>query len=72
LQGQAKAKVLRAKKREENIQARKDQKKAGKSGKKGVVMKKGGNPIGKKGSKKVSRPGFEGGMKSGKGGKGKK
>jgi hypothetical protein len=75
LAGQAKAKSLRVKKREENIQARKDQKKAGKSGKKGGV-KKGGKPGGKKGGKKASRPGFEGGMKlSGKGipnGKGKK
>jgi hypothetical protein len=75
LAGQAKAKSLRVKKREENIQARKDQKKAGKSGKKGGA-KKGGKPGGKKGGKKASRPGFEGGMKlSGKGipnGKGKK
>ncbi|KAF8246348.1 SURF6-domain-containing protein [Wilcoxina mikolae CBS 423.85] len=67
LAGQAKAKSLRVKKREENIQARKDQKKAGKSGKKSGA---------KKGGKKPSRPGFEGGMKlSGKGipnGKGKK
>lgn len=72
LSGQAKAQQLRQKKREENIQARKDQKKAHKMGKKGVIMKKGGKPIGKKGPKKVSRPGFEGGFKAGKGGKGKK
>ncbi|KAF8539274.1 surfeit locus protein 6-domain-containing protein [Trichophaea hybrida] len=75
LAGQAKAKSLRVKKREENIQARKDQKKAGKSGKKSGA-KKGGKSGGKKGGKKPSRPGFEGGMKlSGKGipnGKGKK
>ncbi|KAI5816013.1 surfeit locus protein 6-domain-containing protein [Pyronema omphalodes] len=73
LAGQAKAKSERIKKREDNIQARKDAKKNGKSAKK-VVHKKGGKPSGK--NKKGGRPGFEGGMKlGGKGipnGKGKK
>ncbi|CCX09639.1 Similar to Ribosomal RNA-processing protein 14-C; acc. no. O43082 [Pyronema omphalodes CBS 100304] len=73
LAGQAKAKSERIKKREDNIQARKDAKKNGKSSKK-PVHKKGGKPGGK--GKKGGRPGFEGGMKlGGKGipnGKGKK
>lgn len=78
LAGQAKAKSLRIKKREENIQARKDAKKAGKNGKKGGATKNGAKPGGKNGKKKrkASRPGFEGAMKTGgKGipnGKGKK
>lgn len=76
LAGQAKAKSLRIKKREENIQARKDAKKAGKSGKKGGTKKGAAKPGGKNGKKKAPRPGFEGAMKTGgKGipnGKGKK
>ncbi|KAI5790128.1 surfeit locus protein 6-domain-containing protein [Geopyxis carbonaria] len=60
----AKAKHIKAKKREENIQARKDQKKDGKKGGKKASGKKG--KPGKKAFKKGSRPGFEGRMQSGK------
>lgn len=55
--GIAKAQHMKQKKREENIQARKDQKKGGKGAKKGPKKSV-------KGFKKMSRPGFEGGMKT--------
>ncbi|KFY58494.1 hypothetical protein V497_04794 [Pseudogymnoascus sp. VKM F-4516 (FW-969)] len=51
-EGIAKGQAIRQKKREENLQKRKDSK--------GVKGKKGGKPAPKKGAKPKSRPGFEG------------
>ncbi|KAI5854579.1 surfeit locus protein 6-domain-containing protein [Tricharina praecox] len=65
LSGQSKSQAQRVKKREENLQARIDSKKANKGGKK--ITKKSQKPFVKKGGKKPSRPGFEGGMKSSSG-----
>ncbi|PWW79447.1 SURF6-domain-containing protein, partial [Tuber magnatum] len=58
----AKSKAMKQKKREDNLTARREQKKAGKSGKR--VRVGGKQKVQMKKKKKGARPGFEGSMKS--------